>query len=327
MDTSAILIKMKKYLVTGGAGFIGSNIVEELVKRGLQVRVIDNFLTGKRENISPFLDEIEFIEGDIRNFETCRKALKGVDFVLHQAALPSVPRSIKDPLLTNEINIRGTLNLLWASREARVKKFIFASSSSVYGNDPRLPKQEDIEPKPLSPYAITKLVGELYCLIFSQIYALSTICLRYFNVFGPRQDPFSQYAAVVPNFIEKMLKGKKPVIFGDGKQSRDFTYVSNVVEANILATRAQDVFSGIINVACGQRTTVNSLAAKINEILRKNIQPSYEKPRLGDIRHSFADISKAKQLLKYSPRISLSRGLEITIRWYQESKEKWRKEQ
>ena len=312
---------MEKYLVTGGAGFIGSNIAEELVKRGVEVRVIDNFLTGKRENITSFLDKIEFIEGDIRDFKTCRRALEGVDFVLHQAALPSVPLSIKDPLLTSEINIMGTLNLLLASREANIKKFVFASSSSVYGNDPRLPKNENMEAAPLSTYAITKLVGEMYCRIFSQIYGLSTICLRYFNIFGPRQDPFSQYAAVIPNFIDKMLKGEKPIIFGDGEQSRDFTFVSNVVEANILAVKAEDVTEVVINVACKEKTTVNFLVKKINEIIRKNIKPLYEKPRPGDVKHSYADISKAKKMLKYSPGVTFREGLEKTIRLYQERKE------
>lgn len=312
---------MEKYLVTGGAGFIGSNIAEELVKRGVEVRVIDNFLTGKRENITSFLDKIEFIEGDIRDFKTCRRALEGVDFVLHQAALPSVPLSIKDPLLISEINIMGTLNLLLASREANIKKFVFASSSSVYGNDPRLPKNENMEAVPISPYAITKLVGEMYCRIFSQIYGLSTICLRYFNIFGPRQDPFSQYAAVIPNFIDKMLKGEKPIIFGDGEQSRDFTFVSNVVEANILAAKAEDVTEVVINVACKERTTVNFLVEKINEIIRKNIKPLYEKPRPGDVKHSYADISKAKKMLKYSPGVTFREGLEKTIRLYQERKE------
>lgn len=312
---------MERYLVTGGAGFIGSNIAEELVNREAEVRVIDNFLTGKRENIAAFLDKIEFIEGDIRDFEICRRALKEVDFVLHQAALPSVPRSIEDPLLANDINIKGTLNLLLASKEAKVQKFVFATSSSVYGEDPRLPKKEDMVPKPLSPYALTKLVGEMYCQIFNQLHGISTICLRYFNIFGPRQDPFSQYAAVIPNFINITLNGENPVIFGDGGQSRDFTYVANVVEANILAAKAHDVSGAVINIACGERTTVNSLADKINEILDGNIKPIHDKPRPGDVRHSFADISKAKKILKYTPRISFREGLERTIRWYQKRRE------
>lgn len=309
---------MERYLVTGGAGFIGSNIAEELVNRGAAVRVIDNFLTGKKENIDSFLDKIEFIEGDIRDFEICRNVLKDVDFVLHQAALPSVPRSISDPLLTNDINIKGTLNLLLASQEAKVQKFVFASSSSVYGDDPRLPKEEEMRPRPLSPYALTKLVGEMYCRIFSQLHGLPTLCLRYFNIFGPRQDPSSQYAAVIPNFINKTLNGDNPVIFGDGQQSRDFTFVSNVVEANILAAKSQDISGEVINIGCGQRTSVNSLAEKIIEILEGNLKPVHDKPRPGDVKHSFADISKAKKILEYSPGISFKEGLEKTIRWCQE---------
>ena len=309
---------MSEYLVTGGAGFIGSHVTEGLIKRGHDVRIIDNFLTGKRENIASFLDKIELIEGDIRDIDTCRQSLEGVDFVLHQAALPSVPRSIEDPILTSEINIQGTLNLLVASRDAEIKKFIFASSTSVYGDDPRLPKKEGMEGTPLSPYAVSKIAGEKYCQIFSQIYGLPTVCLRYFNVFGPRQDPFSQYAAVVPNFITKMLKGKSPTIFGDGEQSRDFTYISNVVEANFLAAVDEGVSGEFFNLACGERITVNSLAKKINEIIKKEITPIHDEPRPGDIRHSLADISKAREMLKYEPLVSLDEGVEKTIRWYQE---------
>jgi len=311
---------MEKYLVTGGAGFIGSNIAEELVKRGHPVRIIDNFFTGKRENISSFLDKIELIEGDIRDYDVCKRALEGVDFVSHQAALPSVPRSIEDPLLTTEINIKGTLNILLASREAKVKGFVFASSSSVYGDDPNLPKKEGNVGNPLSPYAISKLAGEKYCRVFSQIFGLSTVCLRYFNIFGPRQDPSSQYAAVIPNFINRMLKGESPTIFGDGEQSRDFTYVSNVVEANILASKAQGISGEIFNIAWGEKTTVNSLALNLNEILKEEISPSYDEPRPGDVRHSFADISKAKKMLKYEPLVSFGKGLKETVSWYKERK-------
>lgn len=311
---------MSKYLVTGGAGFIGSHVTEELVKRGHAVRVVDNFLTGKRENIAPFLDKIEFLEGDIRDFEICKRASEGVDFVLHQAALTSVPRSVKDPLLTNEINVKGTLNLLLASQKAKVNKFVFASSSSVYGDDPRLPKKEGTEGTPLSPYAISKRVGEMYCQVFSQIFGLSTVCLRYFNIFGPRQDPFSQYAAAIPIFINKMLRKEKPTIFGDGEQSRDFTYVSNVVEANILTSTAQGISGEIFNIGCGERTTVNSLVQKLNEILLEEITPSYDEPRPGDVRHSFADISKARRMLKCKPLVSFSEGLKKTVHWYKERK-------
>jgi len=306
-----------KYLVTGGAGFIGSHLVEALVKRGEGVRVLDNFLTGKRENIAAFLEDIDLIEGDIRDLETCKHAVEGVDFVLHQAALPSVPRSVEDPILTNEINIRGTLNLLLASRDAGVKKFVFASSSSVYGDDTVLPKKEGMEGTPLSPYAVTKLVGEKYCQVFSRGFDLPTVSLRYFNIFGPRQDPLSQYAAVVPLFITKMIKGESPIINGDGEQSRDFTYVANVVEANMLAIKASEISGDVINLACGEKTTVNQLFESIRQILHKDVSPIHEDPRPGDIRHSFADVTKAKKLLKYEPKISLGEGLEETILWYQ----------
>lgn len=309
---------MSKYLVTGGAGFIGSHISEELAKRDHLVRIIDNFLTGKRENIAAFLDKIELIEGDIRDFDTCKQALGDMDYVLHQAALPSVPRSVEDPILTSEINIEGTLNLLIASRDAGIKKFVFASSTSVYGDDPRLPKEEGMEGTPLSPYAVSKVTGENYCQVFSQIYGLSTACLRYFNVFGPRQDPSSQYAAVVPHFITRMLRGESPTIYGDGEQSRDFTYVSNVVDANILAAEAEGVSGEIFNIACGEKASVNSLAEKISEFLGKDIRPVYDEPRPGDIRHSLADISKAGKMLEYEPRVTLGEGLERTVRWYQE---------
>ncbi len=311
---------MDKYLVTGGAGFIGSNIAEELVKSGYSVKIIDNFLTGKRENISSFLDKIELVEGDIRDYDSCKRAVEGIDFVLHQAALPSVPRSIEDPLLTTDINIKGTLNILLASREAKVKGFVFASSSSVYGDDPNLPKKEGTLGNPLSPYAISKLAGEKYCRVFSQIFGLVTVCLRYFNIFGPRQDPSSQYAAVVPNFITRMLKGESPTIFGDGEQTRDFTYVSNVAEANILASKAQGVSGEVFNIACGERTTVNSLVSNLNEILKEEIKPSYAEPRPGDVRDSFADMSKAKKMLKYEALVPFGKGLEETIRWYRERK-------
>ena len=309
---------MERYLVTGGAGFIGSHIAGELVRRGEEVRVIDNFLTGKRENLTTFLDKIEFIEGDIRDIKTCQKVTDGVDFVLHQAALPSVPRSIEDPLLASDINIRGTLNLLCAARDEGVKTFVFASSSSVYGDDPRLPKTEEMTPAPLSPYAVTKSVGEMYCQVFSQIYGLPTVCLRYFNVFGPRQDPFSQYAAVIPNFIEKMLRGEQQIIYGDGEQSRDFSYVSNVVEANLIAAKKAGVSPAVFNIACGERTSVNTLVNKLNEILGTGIVPIHDEPRPGDVKHSLADITKSRKLLEYAPAVSFTQGLEKAVRWFQE---------
>ena len=307
---------MDNYLVTGGAGFIGSHIAEELAAKGFFVRVVDNFLTGKEENIAPFLDRIELIRGDIRDAELCREALKDIDYVLHQAALPSVPRSVEDPLLTNAINVEGTLNILLASKEASVKKFVFASSSSVYGDDERLPKKEGSEGNPLSPYALTKLAGEKYCQVFSEIYGLPTVCLRYFNIFGPRQDPFSEYAAVIPNFITRLLSDKAPIIYGDGEQSRDFTYVSNVVEANLQAAHAPGISGQVLNLGNGVRTSVNDLARTLMALTKKDIELVYEEERPGDVRHSFADISKAGDLLGYNPRVSLEDGLLKTIEWF-----------
>jgi len=305
-------------LVTGGAGFIGSHLVEGLLERGHSVRVVDNFLTGKRENLARVVSKIELVEGDIRDFSLCQKITREIDWVFHQAALPSVPRSVEDPGLSNEINVTGTLNLLIAAREAAVKKFIFASSSSVYGDDQNLPKKEDILGQPLSPYAITKRVGEMYCLVFNQLYGLSTICLRYFNIFGPRQDPHSQYAAVIPNFIQRMIESRPPVIFGDGFQSRDFTYVANVVEANIRAAEVTEVEKRIFNIACGQRITVMELVEWINRILGKDIKPVFDPPRPGDIKHSYADISLAQKYLDYQPKVNFEAGLRATIKWYQQ---------
>jgi nucleoside-diphosphate-sugar epimerase len=312
---------MSSYLVSGGAGFIGSHLVEKLIERGEKVCVLDNFLTGKRENIAAFLKQIELIEGDIRDLETCRRACQGVDYVLHQAALPSVARSVEDPHTTNEINLTGTLNLLLAAREAKVKRFVFASSSSVYGDDASWPKREGEEGRPLSPYAVSKLAGEHYCRLFFQLYGLSTVCLRYFNVFGPRQDPFSPYAAVIPNFILRLLQGERPIIFGDGEQSRDFTYVANVVEANLLAATASAEVSGeVLNIACGESISVNALAAGINQILGTDLRPIYSEPRPGDIRHSQADISRARKILGYEPRYGFWPGLEETIHWFRQGR-------
>ena len=304
---------MAKYLVTGGAGFIGSNIVEELVKRNESVRVLDNLSTGRRENIEPFMDGIEFIEGDLRDLDSVRKAVNGVDYVLHQGALPSVPRSIDNPLTTNEVNVNGTLNVLTSARDAGVKRVVYASSSSIYGNSEVLPKREDMPPNPLSPYAISKLAGENYCRIFYRIYGLETVCLRYFNVFGPRQDPTSQYSAVIPKFISAMLNGERPKIYGDGKQSRDFTYVANVVQANLLACQADGVAGEFFNVACGERYTVLDLVAELNEILGKDVEPVFTEPRKGDVRHSQADISKAQRLLEYGGLVGFKSGLRMLI--------------
>jgi UDP-glucose 4-epimerase len=275
-----------RFLVTGGAGFIGSNIVESLLERGHHVRVLDNFSTGKRENLAPFNQDIELIEGDIRSYHVVQQAVHGVNVVLHQAALPSVPRSINDPITSNEVNVTGTLNILEASRQAGVSKVVYASSSSVYGDNPELPKHEGMTPNPLSPYAVSKLAAEKYCQVFSKIAGLKTGALRYFTVFGPRQDPNSQYSAVIPKFITSMMQGKAPIIYGDGEQSRDFTYVANVVEANLLAATA-DCDGGLaMNCACNERTTLNDLAHSIAALLGTDIRPTYAEPRPGDIKHS-----------------------------------------
>lgn len=302
-----------KFLVTGGAGFIGSNIVTELLKKGHEVRVLDNFSSGKRENLKDYGKDIELIEGDIRSYHIVQQAVKGVEVVLHQAALPSVPRSIKDPITSNDVNVNGTLNILDASVFNGVRRVVYASSSSVYGDNPELPKHESMLPNPLSPYAVSKLAGEKYCSVFSKIYGIETIALRYFNVFGPKQDPSSQYSAVIPKFIKSMLNDESPLIYGDGEQSRDFTYVTNVVDANILAATS-DCDSGIVmNCAYSGYITLNELVKKINLNLNKEIVPRYEKPRAGDIKHSFADISLAKSKINYLPKINFDNGLKVTI--------------
>jgi nucleoside-diphosphate-sugar epimerase len=299
-----------KYLVTGGAGFIGSNIVEELLKLGENVRVLDNFSTGKRENLKEFEKDIELIEGDVRSYHIVQEAVKGVDVILHQAALPSVPRSIKDPITTNEVNIGGTLNLLEASVREGIKRFVYASSSSIYGDSPELPKNEGMTPNPLSPYAVSKLAGENYCRVFSSLYDIETVCLRYFNVFGPRQDPNSQYSAVIPKFIKAILKNESPIIYGDGEQSRDFTYAANVVEANILASKNRLTDKNItVNCACNERITLNFLLEAINKLVNKNIKPIYNERRKGDILHSLASIELANKLLGYTPRVKFIEGL------------------
>ncbi|MBS1492842.1 MAG: SDR family oxidoreductase [Bacteroidetes bacterium] len=302
-----------KFLVTGGAGFIGSNIVGELLKRNYEVRVLDNFSTGKRENLTSYGNDIELIEGDIRSYHIVKDAVQGIDVILHQAALPSVPRSINDPITSNEVNVTGTLNILEAARKNNVQKIVFASSSSVYGDNPKLPKDESMIPNPLSPYAVSKLSGEKYCNVFTRIYGLKTVALRYFNVFGPRQDPNSQYSAVIPRFIKAIMAGESPVIFGDGEQSRDFTFVRNVIEGNILAATT-DCESGIaMNCACHGRITLNELVTDINEILGKDVKPIYKEPRAGDIKHSFADINLAETNLHYKPLVNFKEGLRITI--------------
>lgn len=308
---------MPTYLVTGGAGFIGSNIVERLVAQGETVRILDNFATGRRENLRDFEGKATLIEGDLCDLPTVQTATAGVDYVLHQAAIPSVPRSVKDPIGSNRANVDGTLNLLVAARDAGVKRLVFAASSSAYGNTRRLPKVETIRPDPLSPYAAAKLVGEYYCKIFTEVFGFETISLRYFNVFGPRQDPTSQYAAVIPLFITAMLRGQQPTIFGDGEQSRDFTFVENVVHANLLATKAPKKACGqVLNTACGDRKTLNQLVAILNELLGTNIKPVYAPPRAGDVLHSHADIRRAQKLLGYQPQVTFEEGLCRTVEWY-----------
>ena len=311
---------MATYLITGGAGFIGSHLVRELLRRRQKVRVLDNFSTGKKDNLHGCLDRVELIRGDVRDFSVVRRAVRGTDYVLHQAALASVPRSIDHPLETNQVNVEGTLNLLQAARESGTKRFVLASSSSVYGTSPQLPKRESARPRPISPYAISKFTGEQYCRVFFQLYGLQTFCLRYFNVFGPRQDPNSQYAAVIPKFILALLNGKRPVIYGDGRQSRDFSFVSNVVQANILACRTQLAGGQVFNVACGRRYTIDDLAARLSRILGFRDEPVHADPRPGDVRHSLADITRARKMLGYRPQVSFQEGLERTVAWFRRSR-------
>lgn len=305
---------MTKYLVTGAAGFIGSNIVEELVARGAEVRALDNLSTGKASNLAPFMDRIEFVEGDLNDSELLGKVVRGVDFVLHQAALPSVPRSMADPLKSHEANATGTLKLLIAARDEGVKRLVYASSSSVYGNSPTLPKKEDMPTQPLSPYAVNKLAAEQYCRVFAKVFGLPAVALRYFNVFGPRQDPKSQYAAVIPAFISSVLMGESPTIYGDGTQTRDFTYVQNVVQANLLACETDKADGEAINIACEERTSLLDLLGEINRLLGTDVAPSFQPGRAGDVKDSLADISKARELIGYTPVASFSEGLAATVR-------------
>ncbi|MGY8825171.1 MAG: SDR family oxidoreductase [Candidatus Latescibacterota bacterium] len=306
---------MASYLVTGGAGFIGSHLVEELLRRGQKVRVLDNFSTGKRENLHGLMDQIELIEGDIRSYHIVREAVQGIDFVLHQGALPSVPRSINDPITTNEVNVGGTLNVLDASKDAGVKRVVYASSSSVYGPDPELPVREDMTPQPVSPYAVAKLTGEKYCHVFSRVYGLETVALRYFNIFGPRQDPNTQYSAFIPKFVVGIMDGQSLTIDGDGEQAKDFTYVSNVVEANLLALEAEGVSGEVFNVGCGQSTSVNEVVRHIRQIANAQGEISYGPSRTGDVPRSLADISRAREKLGYSPQVLLREGLERVALW------------
>ena len=313
-------------LITGGAGFIGSNLCEYFLLKGNKVTCLDNFATGHRHNIESFLENknFKFIEGDIRDIEVCTNAVKGVDYVLHQAALGSVPRSIADPVATNDVNVSGFLNMLVASRDAKVKRFIYAASSSSYGDSEALPKVEAIIGKPLSPYAITKYVNELYAEIFSKTYGLETIGLRYFNVFGPKQDPNGAYAAVIPKFVMQLMKHESPVINGDGNYSRDFTYIDNVIQMNELAisTQKSEAINTVYNTACGDRNTLNDLVKYLKEYLSEfdseiaNVPIVYGKDRIGDIPHSLASINKAKELLNYIPQFTMQQGLKEAVKWY-----------
>jgi UDP-N-acetylglucosamine 4-epimerase len=324
-----IHLSNKKILVTGGAGFIGSNLSHVLLEKGNEVVCLDNFATGKKENIAHFLSNANYtlIEGDIRNLSDCQKAVDGVDYVLHQAALGSVPRSIKDPVTSNDVNVSGFLNMLIASRDAKVKRFIYAASSSTYGDSQSLPKVEDKIGKPLSPYAITKYVNELYADVFSKTYGLETIGLRYFNVFGRKQDPNGAYAAVIPKFVSQFMSGESPVINGDGEYSRDFTYIDNVIQANILsmATENKDAVNTVYNVAYGERNTLNDLVNYLKELLSeydskiKDVEIVYGPNRLGDIPHSLASVDKAKTLLNDQPQFSLEAGLKEAVKWYWEN--------
>jgi UDP-glucose 4-epimerase len=311
-------------LVTGGGGFIGSHLADRLCRDGHRVRVLDNFATGRRENLLHLIDDIELIEGDIQSYERVHNAVRGSELVFHAAGLPSVPRSVQDPLTSNASNVTGTLNVLLASRDEGVRRVVFASSSSVYGANRELPKREDMPAHPIAPYAVAKLAAEGYCRAFFDVYGLETVSLRYFNVFGPRQDPVSQYAAVIPRFISAFIRGRAPVVYGDGEQSRDFTYVDNAVEASLLAADAEGVAGETFNVACGERATLNEVLETLRGLSGSRVAADYAAPRAGDVAHSLADISRARERLGYEPGIGLRHGLELT---YQHLEEKPRDRQ
>jgi UDP-glucose 4-epimerase len=312
---------MALYLITGAAGFIGSSLARALIARGDQVRGIDNFATGRRENIADFQKLIDFREADILDLDAMHKACAGVDFVLHQAAIPSVPKSVLDPLASNRANVDGTVNVLVAARDAKVKRVVYAASSSAYGDTPTLPKHEAMKPDPISPYAVAKLASEQYMISFYRCYQLETVCLRYFNIFGPRQDPSSQYSGVLAKFITQMLRGEQPTIFGDGEQSRDFTYIDNAVSANLLACRApaEKAAGQVFNIATGRRVTLNETFRLLQGLTSYSGQPHYGPERGGDIKHSLADISKAAAGLGYKPAVDFEEGLRRTVEWYREA--------
>ena len=312
---------MALYLITGIGGFIGSSLARALVARGEQVRGVDNFSTGKRENLAEIQDRVDFHQADILDLDALHKACSGVDFVLHQAAIPSVPKSVLDPLANNRANVDGTVNLLVAARDAKVKRVVYAASSSAYGDTPTLPKHEDMSPDPISPYAVAKLASERYMISFYRCYGLETVCLRYFNVFGPRQDPSSPYSGVLARFITLMLRGEQPTIFGDGEQSRDFTYIDNVVEGNLLACHApaQKAAGQVFNVATGRRITLNETFKALQSLTSYAGQPKYEAERGGDIKHSLADIARAQAALGYNPKVDFEEGLRRTVEWYRQA--------
>jgi len=307
-----------RVLVTGGGGFIGSHLVSRLAAEGYEVRVLDNFATGRRENLAGLGSEVELVEGDLQSYERVHTAVRECEVVFHQGALPSVPRSVGDPLTTNAVNVIGTLNVLLASRDSGVRRIVFASSSSVYGATPELPKREDLPVAPISPYAVTKLAGESYCRSFSEVYGLETVTLRYFNVFGPRQDPLSQYAAVIPRFIAAGLSGVEMTIYGDGEQSRDFTYIDNVIEANILAMRSASAAGQVFNAACGERITVNRLVEELGAILGTEVAARHVAPRAGEVQHSLADLSRAAEQLGYKPTVPFAEGLARAVAYFRE---------
>ena len=311
---------MAVFVVTGGAGFIGSNIVRRLITEGHETRVVDDLSTGHRENLEGLTDAVAFHEGSILDAPLLKKAFAGADYVLHQAALASVPRSVKDPVATNAANVDGTLNVLVAARDAGVKRVVYASSSSVYGDTPVLPKQEDMVPNPQSPYAVSKLAGEYYCRACTRVYDLETVSLRYFNVYGPRQDPKSPYAAVVPIFIRKLMAGEPVAVFGDGEQSRDFTYIEDVVAANIQAAQAPGAAGAVVNLGCGERHTLNRLIAMLQDLTGCDTAPAYADPRAGDVKHSQADITRAREVIGYDPQVSFEDGVRRTFEWYSTQK-------
>ncbi len=307
---------MSNVLVTGGAGFIGSHLASRLAELGHRVRVLDNFATGRRENLAPLAGRVELIEGDLRRLEDCLRGCDGIEFVFHQAALPSVPVSIERPQDSHDSNINGTFNLLMAARQQPCRRVIYAGSSSAYGDSPESPKHEELTPSPKSPYAVQKLTGELYCRAFSECWGLQTLTIRYFNVFGARQDPRSQYAAAIPAFVTAILKGEPPTVFGDGEQTRDFTHIDNVVHGNVLAMQVARTHGEIVNVACGGSVSINHVIGRINELLAKNVRPIYAPARAGDVRDSEADIRKARSLLGYQPIVSFDEGLKRAIDYY-----------